>query len=140
MDIDATIIIQMLLFLVTLVVLSQALMKPVMAVLEARHQRIEGAGIEAERLVRLADENRDAYLSRIRDARKVAGREREQLLQLGNDEKRKLLAEVRAELATELARAREQVHAAESQARQALAKDTDAMAKNLVARMLGQKL
>ncbi len=140
MDIDATIIIQMLLFLVTLVVLSHALMKPVMAVLEARHQRIEGAGIEAERLVRLADENRDAYLSRIRDARKVAGREREQLLQLGNDEKRKLLAEVRAELATELAHAREQVHAAESQARQALAQDTDAMAKNLVARMLGQKL
>ena len=138
MDIDVTILFQLGLFLLAMVVLTGVLLKPVMRVIEARYQKIEGAEIEAERLDKLAIEHREAYLARIREARTKARRAREALRATGNDEKRKLLADVRAEIAKAVNDTREQVTKAELEAYRNLSVETDALARRLVSRVLGR--
>jgi F0F1-type ATP synthase membrane subunit b/b' len=140
MDIDVTILFQLGLFLLALVVLTNLLLKPVMRVIEARYQKIEGAELEAARLSALAATNRDAYLARIRDARTRARREREALKATGNDEKRQLLADVRAEIATAMNDTRDQIGVAELEAYRHLSTETEALARRLVSRVLGRDL
>lgn len=140
MDIDATIVLQLGLFLVTLLTLTKTLLQPVIGVLEARHQKIEGAQGEAVRLEKLAGENRDAYLARIREARNVQRRERDLLRSQANDDKRKLLAAVRADIARALNEHQVRIEASEIEARRNLTQDTEAMARALVSRVLGREI
>lgn len=140
MDIDVTILFQLGLFLLTLVVVTSLLLKPVMRVIEGRFQKIEGAQAEAARLDRQAAESRDAYLMRIREALNAARREREALKAAGNDEKRKLLADVRAGIALAMNDTREHVAVAELEAYRNLSTETEALARRLVARVLGREL
>ncbi len=140
MDIDLTILFQLTLFLVILVILTGALFRPLLKVIEARHQKIHGTKTEVDRLQRLAAENQDAYATRIREARNVARTERENLRAKGNDEKRRVLAEVRAEIAQALNETRERVSTAEAEASNVLSADTEELARRLVSKVIGREV
>ena len=137
MDLDVTLIFQLTLFVALLVLLNGILFKPFLKVIEDRHNKIHGAKEEADRLARLAGLDRETYEARLRDAKRQAQGEREALRQSGREEERRLLAEVRAEIARGLNETREQVSAAERAAKQSLATQTDALARQLVEKVLG---
>jgi F-type H+-transporting ATPase subunit b len=140
MDIDVTIVIQLVLFLIVLVTLTQILFRPFLNILEERHQKIHGTKAEVDRLERLAAENQAAYVARVREARNVARQERDAMRAAGNEEKRKLLAEARAEIAQALNETREQVAKSESEARKSLSDDNQALARQLVAKVVGREV
>jgi F-type H+-transporting ATPase subunit b len=140
LDIDVTILFQAALFLLLLVLLTQILLKPVMKVIDDRYERIHGRKAEVERLERLADENRTAYQARIHEARVAARREREGIRGEANEEARRILAEVRGEIAEKLNATRDEVRNLESSARDALTADTEAMARQLVSKVIGREV
>ncbi|OGQ79424.1 MAG: hypothetical protein A2289_05470 [Deltaproteobacteria bacterium RIFOXYA12_FULL_58_15] len=140
MDIDITIVFQLALFVVLLMILTQLLFKPFLKVVEERHQKIHGTKSEVDRLERLATENQSAYVARVREARNVARQEREALRTAGNDEKRKLLADVRMEIAEKLNETREQVAKSEAEARIELAAQTANLAGELVRKVVGREV
>ncbi len=139
MDIDLTFFIQLGIFLFLLVVLSGTLIRPFMQVAEARHQRIHGARAEVEKLARLAEENRVAYQARLQQARAAARREREALRNAGNEEKREIVAEVRAQITHQLNQVRQEIALAEAGAGRDLATSVEALAEDVLTRMLGKQ-
>ncbi len=140
MDIDLTILFQLALFLGLLVSLTEIIIRPMMKVIDARYERLEGGKAEVERLERLADENRSAYQARIHEARDVARREREGKRAKGNQESREILADVRAEIALKLNATRDDIRVAEAEAQAALAADTDTLARSLVTKIIGREV
>jgi F0F1-type ATP synthase membrane subunit b/b' len=140
LDIDVTILFQAALVLLLLVILTQILLKPVMKVIDDRHLRIHGRKTEVERLDRLADENRTAYQARIHEARVASRREREGIRSEANEEARRMLADVRGEIADKLNATRDEVGRLEGAARDALAADTESMARQLVSKIIGREV
>jgi F0F1-type ATP synthase membrane subunit b/b' len=140
MDINVTILIQLGLFLFVLVTASGLLIRPFLRIIEERHQKTQGLKDEIDRLARLAEENQTAYVARVREARNVARQEREALRAQGNDEKRKLLAQVRSDIAQALNDTRDRIARSEGEAGVALARERDQLAKLLVAKVLGREV
>lgn len=140
MDLDVTLIVQLLIFLTLLVTLQGILFKPFLGVLEARHAKMEGAQDEIGRLQRLGAEDLEKYQTRIREARDLALRERDALRNQGREEERRLLNEVRAEITRTLNEAREKVSTAERDARQQLSAETEALARRMVEKVLGREV
>ena len=140
MDIDLTFILQFLIFLVVLVGLNGILIKPFQAIIEERERKIKGANEEADRLTRLATEDKQAYEARIQAARSVAQRERDNLRAEGRDAGRELVSGVRLEISDEVARTRTQVGEAERSASKVLSSEVDGLARQVVEKVLGRQL
>ncbi len=140
MDIDFTLLFQLGLFLIVLVVLNRVLFQPLLKVFEARHQKMHGLRDEVERLKHEAAADLDVYQGRMRAARDAGQRERDSLVSTGRDEERRLLAEMRAEIARALNDARDQVSAAELAAKKNLDAETSELAKRLVQKVLGREV
>ena len=140
MDIDITIVLQMGIFLTLLVTLNVILLKPFQRVIEERDAKIEGAQDEAERLRHVGDEAMDKYQLQMREARAKAQDARQKEREAGRDDERKILNDVRNDIANELNKARVEVGEAESVARSALDDKSAALAEDIVAKILGRKV
>lgn len=140
MDIDVTFLLQLGLFLVLLVTLNGLLFKPFLRVMEARHDKIHGAAQDISHLLRSAEEDREAYLQRIREARAKAQAAREEVVSKGREEEREKLAAVRAEIADSLNQTRNQIQQQQAEARQALDGEVDALSRSLASKLLGREL
>lgn len=140
MDIDVTLFFQLAIFLMVLLTLNGLLFKPFLRVIEARHQKIHGMKDDVDRLERLSAADRIAYESRMRDARRDAQRNRESLRNAGREEERRLLTQTRLEISQSLNAKREQVASVESSAKKGLAVHTDALAQQLVQKVLGREV
>ncbi|HET6346641.1 MAG TPA: ATP synthase F0 subunit B [Myxococcota bacterium] len=140
MDLDVTLLFQIVLLAALMLVLERLLFRPLLRVIESRHQQIHGARHEVATLERLSAADREAYETRLREARRSAHVEREKLRQSGRDEARRLLGEVRADIAKAMQASRESIGAAERAAQQNLARDVDGLARQLVEKLLGRKV
>jgi F-type H+-transporting ATPase subunit b len=139
MDIDITILFQLGIFLVLLTVLNVILFRPFLRLLEKRYERIEGRREQAELLRSQGTADSEAYQLRMREARAAAQREREALRNQGRQEQRRLLNQARAEIAASLNHARRAISEAEEITRKNLSAGTSALARQLVAKVLGAK-
>lgn len=112
-----TILIQAVLFLLSLVIVKKLILDPITALLKARSERIEGADQEARRLGEEAQELDAAYRSKIlearakamglrHDVRQQAIAEEKEILKEGRDKAHELLEKMRVEIAAELEEAR----------------------------------
>lgn len=140
MDIDFTLLLQLGLFLIVLTALNRVLFQPLLRVFEARQQRLQGLRDEVEKLKAEAAADLAVYQTRMRAARDAAQRERDQLVATGREEERRLLTEMRAELAKSLNEARDQVSAAELEAKRSLDAETGELARRLVEKVLGREV
>lgn len=140
MDLDFTLVLQLGIFLVVLVALKQLLFQPFLKVLEARDQKLAGAKRDIERMGKEAQADLEVYQTRMREARDLAFKEREALVAAGRDEERRLLAEVRNDIAKALNDARKEVAAAELAAKESLTQETEALARRLVQKVLGREV
>jgi F-type H+-transporting ATPase subunit b len=138
MDLDVTLLFQLVLLTALMGVLERLLFRPLLRVIESRHQQIHGARHEVAHLERLSSADREAYETRLREARRSAHLEREKLRTSGRDEARRLLAEVRGEISRAMQSTRESIGAAERAAQQHLERDVDGLARQLVEKLLGR--
>ena len=140
MDLDITFVLQFGIVSVLLVVLNGLLLKPFLRVIEERDQKIAGAKEESERLSKLGDQDMETYQKRMREARGRAQAETNALRDAGREEERRILGEVRAEIADSLNKARSEVAEAEAGARQKLSQDVKPLAGDIVKKVLGREV
>ncbi len=140
MDLDVTLLTQFALLTFLLVSLNGILFKPLLGVLDARQHKVVGLKEEIERLTTASDADIEAYQTRLREARDIAGRERDALRSAGRDDERKILGDTRSDINKAIAEARERTAKAEGEARVQLTPQVDQLAKQMVQKILGREV
>ena len=139
-DIDATVIVQFVLFLVLFAISNRFLFQPYLRLRERRRAGIEGARAEATRMTAQADAKLADYEKQLAVAREGA-----------NDEARKIRAEASRIEREETDRAREKAQKALDQAQTTVRRETeaargqllpqaDALARSIASKLLGREV
>ncbi len=139
-DLNATLIIQLVNFLVLMVLLDRILFRPMLRVLQERQERTEGRRRQAETLEAEAESIWADYQAKIREAKAEADRVRTQLIHEAEARRQKLLADAAAEAETQLAKIRAQVRAEADEARKVLEADARTLAQELAERLLERRV
>lgn len=140
MDLDVTLFFQLGLLCVLVLVLNRLVFQPLLRVIERREQQTHGVLTEVKHMERLTHADRQAYQTRMEQARREAFATREQLRQQGRDKARTCLAQARAELMQNMQNARAQISTMERDVQQTLTASTQVMAAALVHKLLGRKV
>lgn len=139
-DLDGTVFVQFAIFVVTLIVLTQFLFKPFLAMMAARHDGIEGSRAEAVR----ADEEARAkiadYDARFAKARATAGGERQALRGEATERERAVVQAAIAKANDAIARARVTIQADATRARTELAPRAAELGRQIARRLLGREV
>ena len=140
MEINATILLQLALFLVLMVLLSQFLFQPLLELFEARERRIHGAQDEAKQYREEADQKAAIIAERILQARQEAREALKVYKDKAKDRERVILDAAREVSQAKLSDARtalaQQVQVAQVQ----LSEEAKSLAQDMASRALGRAL
>jgi F-type H+-transporting ATPase subunit b len=139
-DLDATVIVQIVLFLFLLGILKPLLFNPMLKLFEEREKRIEGAKLEARRMDEASAGALSKYESEMQKARAAGNTEREKFRAEGAKAENEILDKVRAAIAHSLEQGRKQLVADTEHVRAALKADSAALAAQLASRVLGHEV
>ena len=137
-DIDGTFFVQGGLFLLMVLVLRPTLFEPWLAAQQARHEAIEGARAEAERLEAKARELSDAYDRKVAEARERAARERSRIQREEEARRDAAIRAAREAAEAEVLETRLRLTREAEEARKQLAAQADTLAKEILERILGR--
>lgn len=133
-DVDGTIIVQMLIFWATLIFLHYALFQPYLRAVEAREEGVGGSREEAAEMETRAAMVIEEYEEKMRQARRDAQDVRESLRNQGLQEQADLVGEVREEIQGKLQEERARIDKKVDSARA----DIEARAQTLAEAMVGK--
>ena len=139
-DLDGTVFVQLGMFFIAFVVLYALVFKPMVAVLEAREQAIDGAKDEAKHLEHEVKEKAAAFESELRRVRSSSSEERERLRAEGQELERKLLERVRTETTTLVTEARERLDVEAKTARSELTAGRPELARQIASAVIGREV
>lgn len=129
-----------LLFVAIVFPLNALIFRPLLRTLEQRGEKIEGARSRASALSKQADEVLGRYETAVSAARRDAEVVRRQTLETARAEQVRISAVARGSAEQEVARARAGVASAVSSARTALRGETERLARDVAAKVLGRPL
>lgn len=136
LQLDATLLIQMGLFLILLFVLDRILFKPILQSLRLRTEKVDGRKAEAIALRAEAEELVSRYRSTLEEARREASAIRDELIAQGKEHEQRLIDEVRQLARRELETAEQQQELAVAQARRQIPLQVPGLAASIVRRVL----
>jgi F-type H+-transporting ATPase subunit b len=139
-DIDATLFIQLGIFLFMLVVLRFLLFKPVIRLIEARREATVGAMENAASLQKEAASLSADFNVEVEKVRAVAAHEKNAIVTGAKQKEREILDAAKARTEQVMTDIRAKAEAQMQQARQALESETRVMASLLVEKVLDRKL
>jgi F-type H+-transporting ATPase subunit b len=139
-DLDLTVFVQVGIFVVMMLVLKPLLFDPMLKLFEEREKRIEGARAEGLKLDRVSAEAEKKYEDAMREARKIAGAERDKLRAEGVRQETEILTGAREEVAKVLEASRANVSAEKASVSAALQAEAKGLGRDLAARVLGREL
>jgi len=139
-DLDGTVFVQLGMFVVAFVVLHALVFKPMLALLEAREEAIDGARDEAKRLDVEVKAKQAAFEAELRKVRGASGEERDRLRAEGADLERRLLETVRAETQGTLATSKAALDVEAQTARQRLLALRPELAREIASKVLGREV
>lgn len=135
-DLDGTIFVQMIAFLITFGMLHVLLFKPYLKTLNAREERVGGSAEEATEMEAQAELLRGKYDKRIVKARRDAQEIRESLRNQGLAEQQDIQAEVEEELSAKLAEERAAIAERVERARADLKERANGLADSMVEKLV----
>jgi F-type H+-transporting ATPase subunit b len=138
MEINATLLVQLAMFLFLLAFLSRFLFGPLLKLVEEREKRIEGAASEAKLLRASADQAAGTIDEQMAKAHADAKRVLQDLREKGAATEREHVEKARADAAARLEDARAELFAASEDARKRLKAEAATLANDVVARVLGR--
>lgn len=138
MEINATLLLQLALFLVLLVWLSTVLISPLLRIYEERERRIEGAADEAVKLRQGASEKADLVDQRLKEANAEARQILDQLRAKGQEKEREIVDAAREKAGSQLADAQAELFAATEEIKGELKADADKIAADIASKVLGR--
>jgi|SRR5580692_3679020 F-type H+-transporting ATPase subunit b len=139
-DLDVTVVGQVVLFLVLLVVLKPLLFEPMLKLFEEREKRIEGAKVQARRMDEASAGALSKYEAEMQRARAVGNAERDKLRAQGTKEENEILGKVRESTAATLDAGRKRLATEVGEVRRALRAESTGIGRELAARVLGHEV
>lgn len=139
-DIDLTAVVQFVLFLITLYVSNKLLFQPYLQLRERRKAGIDGARDEAEKMTVQAGAKLAEYEKSLAVARDRAGEEGRKIRQEAVAHEQEVTQRARAAAQSATDAATKQVRSETEAARAQLMPQADALARSIVARLLGREV
>jgi F-type H+-transporting ATPase subunit b len=139
-DLDGTVFVQAAMFFVAFVLLYGLVFKPMVALLDAREQAIDGAKSEAKHLEAEVSAKQATFESELRRVRGSGNEERERLRAEGQELERTLLERVRNETQGLISEAKERLDGEARIARTELAAQRPELAREIASRVLGREV
>lgn len=138
LDVDATLLVYVVVFFVLFFVLRALVFRPMMALFDAREAAIDGAKKEARGLEKEAEQKLAAFEDEMAKVRVEVGAEREKMKAEARRSETKLLDKVRQETEITLSEADAQMSAEAARIREEIAIATPALAKSIAEKLLGR--
>ncbi|MDR1124815.1 MAG: ATP synthase F0 subunit B [Deltaproteobacteria bacterium] len=135
-ELDITLLIQAVNFLIALVVLHYVVIKPIRKILKERRDMLAGLAEESDKFNAAADSRLKNYEAELDAARTAAAGEKEQIRQQAVETEQGLLSAAQGEAQSILQKARQELEAEMSASMRALRAQTRDMAGQAVARLL----
>jgi F0F1-type ATP synthase membrane subunit b/b' len=135
---DKTVIWQLVIFLSVAAVLSFFVFRPTLKILERRRSETLGLEKEIEQLDGESETMEQKYAEKIAAARAEGSATERELVNLGEDEARKIVAAAREKEKGEIARVRDEVASESSASRRELSRSVDEFSKMIVSKVLGK--
>lgn len=139
-DLDATLLVPMVLFVVLLFVLKPTLFDPMMRLFEEREKRIEGTRREASKEDERSAKALAKYEAILTKAREAGSAEREKLRSEAAKKEAALSAEVRDATGSTLEAGRAAIAAEAKQARERLQGEAKMLGRDIATRVLGREV
>ena len=139
-DLDASLFVQLVLFVVLLLVLKPLLFDPMMKLFEEREKRIEGTRRKASKEDERSAKALAEYEKVLAAAREAGAAERDTLRAAGVKKETELLAAVRAQTAATLEQGRAAISQEAKTARDKLRVDATSLGRELASRVLGREV
>jgi F-type H+-transporting ATPase subunit b len=140
MEINATILLQLALFLVLMVLLSQFLFQPLLRLFDARERRIDGAQEEAKQYRENADQKAAIIEERVHQARQEARETLNEFKTRAKSREDEIIGAAREVSQTRLSDARQTLEQQMEQAKSKLNNDAMNLAEDMAAKALGRAL
>ena len=137
-ELDGTLVLQFVNFMILLVVLNGLLFKPLRAALQARKETIEGSKAKVQDIDEQVQAQIARYEAQLQDARQQGGQERSSLRKTGQEEEVRILGEANRTAADKLQKITAQIQGEADSARQELRSQTEALAKEIAGKVLGR--
>jgi F-type H+-transporting ATPase subunit b len=139
-DLDITIVGQIVFILFLLVILKPLLFDPMLKLFEEREKRIEGARLQARKMDEASAGALTKYDAEMQRARASGNVERDKLRAQGTKEETEILGKVRESTSKTLEEGRSRLAEEAKQVRRALQADSAAIGRQLAARILGSEV
>jgi F-type H+-transporting ATPase subunit b len=139
-DLDVTLVGQVVLFLVLLVVLKPLLFEPMLKLFEEREKRIEGAKLQARRMDEASAGALSKYEGEMQKARAAGNVERDKLRGQGAKEESEILGEVRKATSATLDEGRKRLASEVTEVKKALQAQSATLGRELASRVLGHEV
>lgn len=139
-NLDKTLILQMINFLIFLWILNKLIYKPILDVLDRRKNRIRQFERTVQDLETQASQQWDAYQKDLQEARRQANLERERIVGRGLEAQRKLLEEVKDEAMRLAEKTRKGIDNEVAKARELLKSQAESIAVEMAEKILGRRL
>jgi F-type H+-transporting ATPase subunit b len=139
-DLDGTVFVQIGLFFLAFFVLRGLVFKPMLAVLDAREEAIDGAKEHAKRLDIEVKEKQASFEAELRKVRSASSEERDRLRAEAMEIERNLLEKVRVETQRVITESKQRVDAEAQLARQTLAAQRPELAREIASKVLGREV
>ncbi len=139
-DLDLTVVGQMVLFIVLMLVLKPLLFDPMLRLFEEREKRIDGAKIEARKMDAQSTGALTKYESAMAKARAEANLERDKLRAEGTKVENDILSRVRVDSAKTLEEGRKRMSAERLAIEESLGREVKSLARDLAGTTLGREV
>jgi F-type H+-transporting ATPase subunit b len=139
-DIDLTVLIQLVVFAAMGFLASRLLFRPYLAMRDERAAGIEGARAEAERMQAQAEAQLADYQAELQGARQRATEERRRLQAEATEYERQVLGRTRAEATSALTEAQQTIDRETATARAELAPRATEIARAVAGKLLGREV
>lgn len=139
-DLDGTLVVQLVLFFIAFGVLYPLVFKPMVAMFEAREEAIDGARAEARSKEQQAREKADKFEQEMHDIRVSASAERERLRQEGQKLERTILERVRQETQKQANEADERIQTEARRVRSDMEGNIPQLARQIASKLLGREV
>jgi F-type H+-transporting ATPase subunit b len=139
-DLDGTVFVQLAMFFVAFGVLHALVFKPMLALLEAREEAIDGAREQAKHLEVEVREKQTAFEAELRKVQQASSEERDRLRGEGQELERNLLERVRIETQKSINDAKAALDTEAQVARQRLSAERAQTARDIASKVLGREV
>jgi F-type H+-transporting ATPase subunit b len=139
-NLDKTLILQMINFLIILWILNRFVFKPILGILEKRRERIQQSGQTVQALESRAAQQWESYQRQLQEAKIEANLEKERIKGEGLEAQRKLLEAARTESHSMLEETRKRIGKEVTKERELLIHQAEQIAVEMAEKILGRRL